>query len=209
MEINRPVILASGSPRRLDIMRAHGIEPTVIPADVDETVPEHTLPGDIPVYLAELKAKTVYEECGLTDGLIIGADTIVYLGSLDGNGRIMGKPRDPEEGFEMLSALRNRSHYVITGVCLIDISDGRILSFSEITRVTFSDISDEELRDYLATDEAYDKAGGYAIQGTFGKYVSSYEGSYENVIGFPWERIKKEIDKFIKTGGLINEKIYD
>ena len=65
------------------------------------------------------------------------------------------------------------------------------------------------LLEYLSTDEAYDKAGGYAIQGTFGKYVESFEGSYDNVVGFPWKRIKYEIDNFIKTGGLINEKIYD
>jgi septum formation protein len=109
----------------------------------------------------------------------------------------------------MLASLRNRHHYVITGVCLIDIASGRRHSFNEVTKVTFTDISDRELLEYLSTDEAYDKAGGYAIQGTFGKYVESFEGSYDNVVGFPWKRIKYEIDNFIKTGGLINEKIYD
>lgn len=197
MKIDKPVILASGSPRRLEIIKAHGIEPTVIPADVDETVPDHMLPSDIPSYLAELKAKTVYESSSIEEGLIIGADTIVYLGDLEGGGVIMGKPGDPDEGFEMLSSLRNRSHYVITGVCLVDASDGKSVTFSEITKVTFGDIPDNELKAYLESDEAYDKAGGYAIQGTFGKYVTSYEGSYDNVIGFPWSRIEREIDHFI------------
>ncbi len=209
MEINKPIILASGSPRRLEIMRKHGIEPLVIPADVEETVPENISPSEVPVYLAELKAEAVSVSCGLRDGLIISADTIVYLGDLNGSGEIMGKPKDPEDGFRMLASLRGRYHYVITGVCLWDIASRRHCSFSEITKVNFTDISDRELMEYLSTDEAYDKAGGYAIQGTLGKYVESFEGSYDNVVGFPWERIKYEIDNFIKTGGLINEKIYD
>ena len=198
MEINRTLVLASGSPRRLEIMRAHGIEPIVIPADVDETIPEGLSPSEIPVFLAGLKAEAVRKDQSFEDALIIAADTIVYLGDLQGDGWIMGKPSDPEEGFEMLSALRNKNHYVITGVCLIDSATGGRRSFSEITRVTFRDFSDHELMDYLSTDEAYDKAGGYAIQGTFRKYVTSYEVSYENVIGFPWSRIESELKEFIK-----------
>ena len=198
MEINKPIILASGSPRRLDIMRKHGIEPIVMPADVEEIIPDNKTPCEIPVCLAELKAEAVCQSPDTVNGLIISADTIVYLGDLNGGGEIMGKPADPEDGFRMLSSLRNRSHYVITGVCLMDASSGKHHTFSEVTSVTFGNISDDELRDYLATDEPYDKAGGYAIQGTFGKYVESFEGSYDNVIGFPWERIKYEIDNFIK-----------
>jgi septum formation protein len=83
---------------------------------------------------------------------------------------------------------------VITGVCLIDIASGKERVFSETTSVTFTDISDVDLKSYLRTPEAYDKAGGYAIQGTFAKYIKSFDGSYENVVGFPWERIKKEIN---------------
>jgi septum formation protein len=105
----------------------------------------------------------------------------------------MGKPADEEDGFRMLSELRGRTHMVITGVCLIDIASGKERVFSETTSVTFTDISDVDLKSYLRTPEAYDKAGGYAIQGTFAKYIKSFDGSYENVVGFPWERIKKEI----------------
>lgn len=195
MEINKPIILASGSPRRLEILNKHGIEPIVIPADIEEIIPDNKKPADIPVFLAEQKADAVYRANRPDNGLIISADTIVYLGELAGGGEIMGKPRDPDEGFSMLSSLRNRTHYVITGVCLLDAYTGKRSCFSEITRVKFMDITDDDLREYLATDEAYDKAGGYAIQGTFGKYVESLEGSYENVMGFPWERIKKEINK--------------
>ena len=193
MNINKPIILASGSPRRLEILRAHGIEPVVCPADVLETVPEYANISEVPEYLAEKKAVRVAEKTD-ADALIIGADTIVYQGDPEGEGVIMGKPRDPDEGFEMLSSLRDSSHYVITGVCVIDNLTGRKKVFSETTEVTFSDYSDEELRAYLDTPEAYDKAGGYAIQGTFGKYVKSFTGSYENVIGFPWDRIEREIE---------------
>ena len=196
MEINMPIILASGSPRRLEIMKAHGIDPIVIPADIDESIPIDDPPIRIPAHLAAIKAKAVYEkyENEYDDGLLVAADTIVYLGDLDGEGRIMGKPSDPEEGFEMLSALRNRTHSVITGICLVSFGTAYSTAFSVVTEVTFGDISDEELREYLMTDEAYDKAGGYAIQGTFGKYVTSYEGSYENVIGLPWDIIADEIE---------------
>ena len=105
----------------------------------------------------------------------------------------MGKPHDPEDGFRMLTELRNDWHLVITGVCLIDTFSGIKKVFSDTTEVYFGDYSDEELLSYLDTPEAYDKAGGYAIQGTFGKYVTKFEGSYENVIGFPWELIEKNL----------------
>lgn len=195
MNINKPIILASGSPRRLEIIKAHGIEPIVHPADIEETVPEYSNITEVPSSIALKKASAVYAQTGLKDGIIIGADTIVYLGDPDKHGEIMGKPLDHEDGFRMLSSLRNRTHYVITGVCLIDIATGTERVFSETTAVTFGDYSDEELDAYLDTPEAYDKAGGYAIQGTFGKYVTSTDGSYDNVVGFPWERIEKEIIK--------------
>ena len=193
MKINKPIILASGSPRRLEIMHKHGLEPLVRPASVRETIPEYKSIEEVPMYLALIKGLNVLEETDLTEGIILSADTIVYLGDLKGPGTIMGKPSDFQEGWSMLTSLRSGSHYVITGICLIDIASGIKRVSREITQVWFKDFSDEELTAYLNTDEAYDKAGAYAIQGTFGKYVSRYEGSYENVIGFPWERIEKEL----------------
>jgi len=187
------IILASASPRRLEILRDHGIDPIVHPADIDEKIPAYTDVHQVPSSIAFQKARSVFEEKVFSDGIIIGADTIVYLGDPQGAGEIMGKPADADEGFRMLSELRGRTHLVITGVCLIDVATGKERIFSETTSVTFSDISDGDLISYLGTPEAYDKAGGYAIQGTFSKYIKSFDGSYENVVGFPWERIKKEI----------------
>ena len=193
MKSTKRIILASGSPRRLDIMRSHGYEPIVFPSHVTEDIPDHRDVSEVPMYLALKKGLDVLQRTDHKDGIIISADTIVYLGDLKGEGSIMGKPSDREEGFAMLSALRNNTHYVITGVCLIDIETGIKRVSKEITKVRFCDYSDEELSDYLDTPESYDKAGGYAIQGTFGKYVSEYEGSYDNVIGFPWALIEKEL----------------
>ncbi len=193
MKINKPIILASGSPRRLEIMHKHGLEPLVKPASVRETIPEYKSIEEVPMYLALIKGLNVLEETDLKEGIIISADTIVYLGDLKGPGTIMGKPADFQEAWSMLTILRSASHYVITGICLIDIASGIKRVSNEITQVWFKDFSDEELTAYLNTDEAYDKAGAYAIQGTFGKYVSHFDGSYDNVVGFPWEKIEKEL----------------
>ena len=189
------MILASGSPRRLDIMRDHGYDPIIHPAEVEENIPEYKRIEEVPMYLALKKGLAVLEETDLKEGLIISADTIVYLGDPVGQGTIMGKPRNKEEGFSMLSRLRNSFHYVITGVSIIDISSGIKRVSSDTTKVFFTDFTDEELDAYLDTDEAYDKAGGYAIQGTFHKYVKEFDGSYDNVIGFPWDLIEKELVK--------------
>ena len=193
MKINKPIILASGSPRRLEIMHKHGLEPLVKPASVRETIPEYKSIEEVPMYLALIKGLNVLEETDLKEGIIISADTIVYLGDLKGPGTIMGKPADFQEAWSMLTSLRSASHYVITGICLIDIASSIKRVSNEITQVWFKDFSDEELTAYLNTDEAYDKAGAYAIQGTFGKYVSHFDGSYDNVVGFPWEKIEKEL----------------
>ncbi len=188
------IILASASPRRLDIMREHGIEPLVHPADIEEVIPAYRDVHEVPSSIARQKARKVLEDKVSGHGIIIAADTIVYLGDPLGQGEIMGKPADPEEGFRMICELRDTTHLVITGVCIIDIASGKERVFTETTSVTFTPIPDDEIRAYLETPEAYDKAGGYAIQGTFSKYIKSFDGSYENVVGFPWERIYKEIN---------------
>ena len=119
--------------------------------------------------------------------VIIAADTIVYADE------IMGKPSDAADGFRMLCKLRGGMHYVATGVALVEAGRQNARVFTEVTRVYFKNYTDEELRAYLATEEPYDKAGGYAIQGTFAKYIDHIEGDYDNVVGFPWKRIQKEL----------------
>ena len=124
------IILASASPRRLEILRDHGIDPIVHPADIDEKIPAYTDVHQVPSSIASQKARSVFEEKVFSDGIIIGADTIVYLGDPQGAGEIMGKPADADEGFRMLSELRGRTHLVITGVCLIDVATGKERIFS-------------------------------------------------------------------------------
>lgn len=188
------LILASGSPRRIEMMKQKGYHPAILPAEIEETLP-FPMNGETSVmYLACRKA--LWTESALTDAqkesapVIIAADTIVY------KDRIIGKPADEKEAFETLSLLRNNWHYVITGVCLLQAGQPPRKLFYEKTKVYFRDYTEAELASYVKTTEPYDKAGGYAIQGTFGQYVDHIEGDYENVIGFPWSRIEKELERF-------------
>ena len=184
-------VLASASPRRIEMMRSHGLEPIVCPADIEENLPLVDGMKETVMFLALKKAKAVESSnANIPKGsIIIAADTVVY------KDEIMGKPVDFEDGFNMLSKLRNTYHYVTTGVALVEAGCENARVFAEVTKVYFKDYSDEELRAYLETDEAYDKAGAYAIQGYFAKHIEKFEGDYDNVVGFPWTRIEEEVKK--------------
>ncbi len=179
-------VLASASPRRIEIMRSHGFEPEVCPADIEENLPFVAGMKETVMFLALKKAKAIEAQAEI-GSIIIAADTVVY------KDEIMGKPIDFEDGFNMLSKLRNTWHYVTTGVAIVEAGCQNARVFAEVTKVFFKDYSDEELRAYLETDEAYDKAGAYAIQGYFAKYIEKFEGDYDNVVGFPWTRIEEEL----------------
>ena len=215
MNMSRKCILASGSPRRIEIMRANGIDPLIMPAKIEENIPPVCGMCETVMFLALKKAKWVEEkylnetltdftsdlsvdaersvdfqkQAGKQTAVILAADTIVYK---DG---IMGKPKDRQDAFRMLSLLRNDVHYVVTGVTLVEAGCQNARVFAEVTKVFVKDFTDEQLNAYLDTDEPYDKAGGYAIQGLFGKYIDHIEGSYDNVVGFPWEKIAKELGR--------------
>ena len=120
---------------------------------------------------------------------ILAADTIVFF-----DDKIIGKPKSREEAFQTLSMLRKNPHHVITGVCVIDLQTGSKTCFYDTSTVYFTDYSDEELQAYVNTREPYDKAGGYAIQETFGKYVDHIEGDRDNIVGLPWYRVEKFLD---------------
>lgn len=189
-------VLASASPRRIEIMRSNGYEPIVCPADIEENLPLVDGMKETVMFLALKKAKAVESQLlneesnqSIKGFIIIAADTVVY------KDEIMGKPIDREDGFNMLSKLRNTWHYVTTGVALVEAGCQNARVFAEVTKVYFKDYSDEELKAYLKTDEAYDKAGAYAIQGYFSKHIDKFEGDYDNVVGFPWIRIEEEIKK--------------
>jgi septum formation protein len=183
------IILASASPRRIEIFRDHGVFPDVIPSGIDETLPFAMDPYDTTMYLSLKKAVDV-SETAPGSMTVIAADTVVYdpPSAPGAYGEIMGKPQDENDAFRMLMSLRGRTHQVITGVCLIRPEKHIKRCFYDVTYVTFCNYPEEEIRDYLKTPEAYDKAGAYAIQEKFGKYAVDVRGSELNVIGFPWEK---------------------
>ncbi|MBL0225750.1 MAG: septum formation inhibitor Maf [Geobacteraceae bacterium] len=172
------IILASASPRRSELMALAGIEFGVVPADINEDVLPAEQPSEHVMRLSREKADAV---AGTTRGrFFIGADTVVVL-----EGRIMGKPADEAEAFEMLSALSGRNHEVITGFCVYDKVSSIHLSRSVRTEVTFKELCEREIRAYIATGCPMDKAGAYAIQGGAVHFIRSICGSYTNVIGLP------------------------
>ena len=190
------IILASASPRRREMFEREGIPFEVFPAEVDEELPFEMDPQTAVMYLAFAKAIHV---SGKKQGLIIAADTIVVY-----DGEIIGKPSDEDEAYRVLSAMRGDVHKVMTGVCIIDCAGGSSgekdgaakgtkRCLCEVTDVYFKDYSDEELRAYVRTPEPYDKAGGYAIQMTFAKYVDHIDGDRDNVIGFPMYRVLDDL----------------
>lgn len=187
--MQKNIILASSSPRRIEMMKKHKFDPVIRPADIDEALPPGIGMRDAVMFLALKKALSV-EKTAEKGSIIIAADTVVYK---DG---IMGKPRDRQEAFDMLSKIKNTSHFVATGVALIAAGENDKRVFCDVTQVFCKDYTDEEINAYLDTDEPYDKAGAYAIQGIFSKHIDRYEGSFDNVVGFPWERIEKELESF-------------
>jgi septum formation protein len=184
------IILASASPRRIEMMKNKGFDPEIMPSAIKEKLPLPMTKETAVMYLALKKALDVETRVEINDSpLIIAADTIVY------DDRIIGKPKDEREAFATLSRLSGRSHYVLTGVALILAGTQARQVFYESSTVTFKSYSSTALRAYVKTEEPYDKAGGYAIQGTFSQYVDHIDGDVENVIGFPWSRIEREIQK--------------
>ncbi len=171
-------ILASGSPRRLELLRRIGIEPAaVLPADVDEAPRRHELPAQLAGRLAEAKASAVAE--GHSNTFVLGADTVVACGR-----RVLPKAEDAATARRCLEFLSGRRHRVISGVCLIA-PGGRIGRRRVTTQVTFKRLTDNEVEAYLAGGEWKGKAGGYAIQGAAEAFVRQINGSYSNVVGLP------------------------
>lgn len=190
------IILASQSPRRKEILQKHGHDPIIFPADIDEFIPDGMMPEEATMYLAREKGRFVAEQCSQNDldSMIIASDTVVY------KEEILGKPVDKAHAREMIKSLRGENHKVITGVCLIYSKLELEHCFYEVTTVYCKDISDDEVEEYISTNEPYDKAGGYGIQGEFGKYIDHIEGDYENVVGLPYDRLEKELLLLIDGG---------
>jgi septum formation protein len=188
------MILASASPRRLELLRACGISVSVRPADVDETRQEGESPTHLVRRLARSKAHAARE--ALEEGLLeplVAADTIVW----DDQGDVLGKPHDSEDAARMLHALSGKTHHVSTGVCVLVPRTNSCLEacFVETTDVTFCQLSEHEVAAYVASGEPMDKAGAYGIQGLGRLLVSEIRGDYPNVVGLPVNRTLRTIDE--------------
>jgi septum formation protein len=183
------LVLASASPRRQELLRNAGIPFRVEPADIDETPLAGESPQDCAERLAREKALAVSQR--QPRDFVLGADTIVVV-----DHAILGKPRDADDARRMLRLLAGRTHAVITGLCLVlpiasrsesilrtENRERRITSVT--TLVTMNELSENEIRDYVATGEPMDKAGGYAIQGIASRWIPRIEGDYSNVVGLP------------------------
>ena len=175
-------ILASASPRRRELLTQVGLEFEVMVSDADENIEESLSPDELVKRLSLIKAAAVKEELSAKgadgDSAVIGADTVVFH-----NGEILGKPKDEEDAFRMLKSLSGDTHSVYTGVTIL-LGD-ETSTFANETKVVFDTISDEEIKRYIASKEPMDKAGAYGIQGLGGAFVTSIEGEYANVVGFP------------------------
>lgn len=184
------LILASGSPRRRELMSQVGLDFTVVTSDADENIKEME-PEDYVRELSSIKAQSVLEQYADKDNsvIVIGADTIVYH-----KGEILTKPKDEEDAFRILKSLEGQIHQVYTGVTIC--STHKNVSFYEKTDVWVYDMTDEEIRDYISTGEPMDKAGAYGIQGKFAAYIKGIEGDYNNVVGLPVARLVHELKAF-------------
>jgi septum formation protein len=177
------LILASASPRRAQILRDAGFTFTVLSSAVDETPIPGESAQDLVQRLADAKAELVAARA-VGPAIVIAADTAVLI-----DGEILGKPRTADDAHQMLTRLSGHTHSVVTGVTVIRLPDAERRSFIETTHVQFSTLSPEELTRYLSTDEPFDKAGAYAIQGRAGRYIPRIEGCYYNVVGLPLARL--------------------
>lgn len=179
------VILASGSPRRKELLEMIGIKFEVVTSNVDETlIPELDM-NKQSKRLAYIKAKSVFDK---TKGnrIVIGSDTIVVK-----NGKIYGKPRTREKAIQYLQELRNGKHEVITSICVLSEKDGKYQEQidCDITEVILKPITDEEIAKWVDTNQAYDKAGAYAVQSEFGVHIEKINGNFFSVMGLPVHKV--------------------
>lgn len=181
MKMEKKIILASGSPRRRELLTQIGIVYEVIPSEADETVNEKD-PARVVEILSERKAVEVAERLEEDDCLVLGADTVVAL-----DDQILGKPVDAEDAYRMLESLQGRTHQVYTGVALVYKEKGSLVRqiFHVKTDVEVIPMTEKQIREYIFTGEPMDKAGAYGIQGRFAAYIRGISGDYYNVVGLP------------------------
>ena len=181
-----PLILASASPRRAELLKLLPVKFRVLPGDAPEVAHEHLSPLEICQLNAHRKARAVAKK--IPDALVLAADTLVFL-----DNEILGKPRSLADARRMLARLQGRHHQVVTGVCLMHLRGHRERVFAVSTDVLFHPLNARQIRDYLAAIHPLDKAGAYAIQDSGEMIISEISGSYSNVVGLPVEQLRDEL----------------
>jgi septum formation protein len=191
---DKPIILASGSPRRAEILKKIGLSFTIRPSVIDERQSVDCPPAEYTQDLAKRKAQAVAAQ--INDGIVIGADTIVVLGK-----KIFGKPSSAAEAGEMLRRLAGKTHRVFTGFAIIDRPSNRAVTAGEMTEVAFRELDDAEIAAYVRSGEAMDKAGAYGIQDASAAFVERINGCFYNVVGFPLARFYLTLRSFYGSRG--------
>ncbi|MBM2845847.1 MAG: maf protein [Bacteroidetes bacterium] len=190
MQLLKPIVLASQSPRRIALLKQIGLHPDVIPSRISEEFDPLLTAAENTKRLALEKAQEVGR--GLENALVVGADTTVVLAD-----QVLAKPTDPEDAIRMLELLSGRTHVVHTGFALLDRPSDRYVVDVETTIVTFRNLPRSEIEAYVATGSPMDKAGAYGIQDDYGAvFVSRIEGCFYNVVGFPLSRFYTQLVEF-------------
>ena len=176
------IILASASPRRKEILQNTKLKFEIEKSDIEEIILENESPEDMVIRLAYEKAFDVAKKN--KDKLVIGADTIVAL-----DNEVLGKPKDKQEAYQMIKKLSNKTHKVITGISLINLKENKVIKDYVVSCVTFKDLSEDSIKDYINTNESLDKAGAYGIQGYGALLVKTIQGDYFNIVGLPISKL--------------------
>lgn len=187
------VILASNSPRRKELMDLLGIDYEIIVSNADETLEEGLSFEEQSKRLGYIKAKAVFDKTN-GDRIVIGSDTLVVK-----DGKLFGKPKDKQDAADMLNTLKNDKHQVITSIAILIQKNNKYEEYldCDITDVYVSDMSDEEIEKWIDSGKAYDKAGAYAIQDEFAKFIDKIYGNYATIVGLPIHKVYKILKKYV------------
>ena len=186
----KKLILASASPRRSDLLKILGLEFDVIPSEIDENLDENAFSNELIEKLALEKVEDVEKRVNCP-AIIIGSDTVVVVDNI-----ILGKPEDKDDAYRMLRMLSGKTHQVISAIAIKDTETGKTLTDSVVSNVTFKDLTDLEIQNYVATGEPSDKAGAYAIQGKASIFISSICGCYSNIVGISTFKLAEMLKEF-------------
>ena len=184
----KKIILASGSPRRKELLTDAGIKFDIDVSDYKEDMTLDLPPHELAKYLSKGKADAVAGRH--KNAIIVAADTFVVL-----KGEVLGKPHTKEKAKEMLKKLSGQTHSIVTGFTIIDTATGKTISEAHESKLYFREILLEEINEYVASGEPLDKAGAYAVQGGGGKFVEKIEGDYSNIIGIPMKAFLEKLEK--------------